>query len=106
MQKCFSSFFVGFVSAAAAFGQAPPTPPVAANPVAATSAQPAAKPPLAVEVATVRPAGPLDPAKMASVQMRIGLKIDNAGVDIGSLPLMDVIQHAFRVKTDQISRPH
>ena len=38
-------------------------------------AQPAAAP-LTFEVATIRPAPPLDPAKMMKGQMRIGAKID------------------------------
>jgi uncharacterized protein (TIGR03435 family) len=59
----------------------------------------------AFEVASVKPAGPLNPALIASGQMRIGMKIDKARVDIGSLSLADLIRTAYRVKPYQISGP-
>jgi hypothetical protein len=52
---------------------------------AALGQTPAAAP--AFEVASVKPAGPLDPARIAKGQMRVGMKIDAARVDIGSLSL-------------------
>ncbi len=77
--------------AAAAFGQAisaPATPPLPS-----------------FDVATVKPAGTLDPQKIMSGQMRIGMKVDEAMVDIGSLSLMDLMTIAFKVKSYQISGP-
>lgn len=81
----------GLLLAAAAFGQTPGQTPA---------------PTLAFEVASVKPAGPLDPAKMMSGQMRIGMNVDAARVDIGSLSLSDLISIAFRVKPYQISGPN
>lgn len=75
------------LSAAAAFAQTPATPP------------------LTFEVASVKPAGPLDPAAIQSGKMRIGMKIDGAMVDIGSFSLRDLIRTAYEVKDYQISGP-
>jgi uncharacterized protein (TIGR03435 family) len=111
MQNCLPLKFLGLelvavVFATAALGQVPPPPPpVVPAPAIASTTPPASKPALAFEVATVRPAGPLDPAAIASGKMRIGLKIDKARVDIGSLTLMDLMQLAFKVKNYQISGP-
>src|SRR5215472_9985321 len=74
------------LTAAAAFGQ--------------TSA-----PAPAFEVASIKPAGPLNPMAIKSGQMRIGMKIDKARVDIGSLSLADLIRIAYRVKPHQVSGP-
>jgi len=57
------------------------------------------------EVASIKPAGPLNPMMIKSGQMRIGMKIDKARVDIGSLSLADLIRVAYRVKPYQISGP-
>jgi uncharacterized protein (TIGR03435 family) len=57
------------------------------------------------EVASVKPAGPLDGSKILSGQMHVGMKIDAARVDIGSLSLADMIRVAYRVKPYQISGP-
>ena len=46
------------------------------------------------EVASIKPAGPLNPMMIKSGQMRIGMKIDKARVDIGSLSLADLIRIA------------
>jgi uncharacterized protein (TIGR03435 family) len=70
---------------------------------AALGQTPAAAP--AFEVASVKPAGPLNPAAIASGQMRVGMKIDAARVDIGSLSLADLIRIAYRVKAYQVSGP-
>jgi len=64
---------------------------------------PAAAP--AFEVASVKPAGPLNAAMTASGRIRIGMKIDAARVDIGSLSLADLIRIAYRVKAYQVSGP-
>ena len=70
---------------------------------AAHGQTPAAAP--TFEVASVKPAGPLNPAAIASGQMRVGMKIDAARVDIGSLSLADLIRIAYRVKAYQVSGP-
>ena len=62
-------------------------------------------PPPVFEVATVKPAGPMDPAKMMSGQMRLGMSIDAARVDIGFFSLADLIRTAYRVKPYQVSGP-
>jgi len=61
--------------------------------------------PLAFEVASIKPAGALDPAAIASGKMRIGMKIDAARVDIGSFSLADLIRTAYKVKAYQVSGP-
>jgi len=60
---------------------------------------------LAFEVASIKPAGPPDPAKMMSGQMRIGITIDQGRVDIGFFSLADLIQTAYKVKPYQITGP-
>jgi len=60
---------------------------------------------LAFEVASVKPAGPLDPVAMQAGKMRIGMKIDGALVDIESFSLTDLIRIAYEVKDYQISGP-
>jgi uncharacterized protein (TIGR03435 family) len=72
---------------------------------AIASAQTLAPPVLAFEVASVKPAGPLDPVAIQSGKMRIGMKVDGAMVDIGSFALRDLIRVAFDVKDYQISGP-
>jgi uncharacterized protein (TIGR03435 family) len=57
------------------------------------------------DVASIKPAGPLNPMMIKSGQMRIGMKIDKARVDIGSLSLADLIRIAYRVKPYQVSGP-
>jgi uncharacterized protein (TIGR03435 family) len=69
-----------------AFSQAPPAP-------------------LAFEVASIKPAGPIDPAMMMSGQARIGMKVDGARVDIGSTSLTNLIGTAYGVKPYQITGP-
>jgi uncharacterized protein (TIGR03435 family) len=64
-----------------------------------------AQTPLAFEVASVKPAAPLDPAAIAQGKMRIGMKVDGAILDIGSLSLRDLIRIAYEVKDYQISGP-
>lgn len=70
---------------------------------AAFSQTPAAAP--AFDVASIKLAGPLDPAKMMSGQMRMGMKVDGARVDIGFMSLSDLIGVAYRVKGYQIAGP-
>lgn len=64
-----------------------------------------AKPAPAFEVASVKPAGPLDPQKIMSGQQRIGMQVDNARVDISSLTLNELVIIAFKVKPYQVSGP-
>jgi uncharacterized protein (TIGR03435 family) len=69
------------------------------------AAQAPAPPTLAFEVASVKPAGPLNPAAIQSGKVRMGMKIDGAMVDIGSFSLKDLIRTAYEVKDYQISGP-
>jgi uncharacterized protein (TIGR03435 family) len=60
---------------------------------------------LAFDVASVKPAGPLDPMAIAQGKMRIGMKVDGQIVDIASFTLRDLIRTAYEVKDFQISGP-
>ena len=62
-------------------------------------------PALTFEVASIKPAGPLDPAAIASGKMRIGMKVDGAICDIASFSLRDLIRTAYEVKDYQITGP-
>ncbi len=64
---------------------------------------PTAKP--AFEVASVKPAAPINPAQIASGKLHVGMKIDAARVDIGFVSLADLIRTAYEVKPYQISGP-
>ena len=64
---------------------------------------PAAAP--AFEVSSIKPAAPLDPARIMSGKMHIGVSIDAARVDIGNLSLMDLLCFAYKVKPYQVSGP-
>jgi len=75
--------------AAAASSQAPPAPAHA----------------LRFEVASVKPALPLDPQKLASGQQRIGLRVDAARVDISRMGLAGLIRNAFHTKPYEVSGP-
>ena len=57
------------------------------------------------EVASVKPAAPLDASKIMSGQMHVGMRMDAARVDIGSMSLADLIRVAYRVKPYQVSGP-
>lgn len=59
----------------------------------------------AFEVATIKPAPPLDPAKIAAGQLHIGMKTDAGHVDIGFLSLSDLIRLAYKIKPYQLSGP-
>jgi uncharacterized protein (TIGR03435 family) len=57
------------------------------------------------EVATVRPAPPLNPAAIAAGgKLHIGMQVDKARVDIG-LPLAGIIAQAFKAKSYQLQLP-
>ncbi len=77
-----SCIFV-FSAASAAFAQTPP--------------------PLAFEVASIKPAGQLDPVAIQQGKAHIGMKVDGAICDIGSFSLKDLIRTAYEVKDYQIT---
>jgi len=60
--------------------------------------------PLAFEVATIKPARPLQEQVMSG-KMHVGEKIDGARVDYGAMSLSDLIEKAYKVKSFQISGP-
>ncbi len=70
---------------------------------AAFGQTPAAAP--AFEVASVKPSGPPDPAKLMSGQMHVGMKVNGATVDIGFMTIADLIGIAYKVKYYQIQGP-
>jgi uncharacterized protein (TIGR03435 family) len=57
------------------------------------------------EVASVKPAAPLDRGQILSGQAHVGMRIDAARVDIGFMSLADLIRVAYRVKPYQVSGP-
>jgi len=59
----------------------------------------------AFEVATIKPAPPLDPARIAAGQVHVGLNTDADRVDIGMFSLSDLIRTAYRIKPYQLSAP-
>jgi uncharacterized protein (TIGR03435 family) len=62
--------------------------------------------PLSFEVATIKPAPPLDASKIAAGQMpHIGLNIDGAQVDIGWLTLQQLLCYAYTIKPHQLEAP-
>lgn len=65
----------------------------------------AVAPPPAFEVASIKPAPPLDPAKLMAGRMHFGMTVDAARVDIGNTSLADLIRIAYRVKPYQIAGP-
>jgi uncharacterized protein (TIGR03435 family) len=64
-----------------------------------------ATPPLAFEVASVKPSAPLNTRQAMMGQQRVGMKIDAARVDIANPSLADLVRIAFRVKLYQITGP-
>ena len=64
-----------------------------------------AAPKLQFEVATVKPAPPINPQAVAAGKLHVGLNIDQARVDIGFLSLADLIQAAYKVKQHQLVAP-
>jgi uncharacterized protein (TIGR03435 family) len=59
----------------------------------------------AFEVASIKPAGAPDPAKLMAGKMRIGMTIDQGRVDIGFFSLTDLIRTAYKVKPYQVTGP-
>ncbi|HLK50356.1 MAG TPA: TIGR03435 family protein [Bryobacteraceae bacterium] len=78
----------------------------AASPIllaASLSAQTTAAP--SFEVATIKPAPPMDRARLAAGQVHVGLRTDAGRVDIGFFSLADLIRTAYRIKPYQLSGP-
>jgi uncharacterized protein (TIGR03435 family) len=71
---------------------------------ASAIAQPATPPP-AFEVASIKPAPPVNPELVVSGQAHLGVTIDNALADFGGQSLTNLIARAYRVKPYQISGP-
>ena len=73
----------------------------------ATGQTPAAKQPapLAFEVATIKESPPLEPAKMMSGQIRVGMKIDGARAEYNFLSLADLVCAAYKIKSYQLTGP-
>jgi uncharacterized protein (TIGR03435 family) len=62
--------------------------------------------PLTFEVATIKPAPPLDMTKIAGGQMpHIGMNIDGSQVDIGFLTLQQLLCVAYKIKPHQLEAP-
>src|SRR4051812_23596666 len=57
------------------------------------------------EVATVKPAPPLNPQAMAAGKMHVGMNIEGSRVDIGFMSLADLTQYAYKLKQHQIVIP-
>jgi uncharacterized protein (TIGR03435 family) len=60
---------------------------------------------LAFEVASIKPAGPLDPAAIMSGKAHVGMKVDGFRVDIGMFALSDLIRTAYKLKTYELTAP-
>ena len=69
----------------------------------AAFAQTPAAPPLAFEVASIKPAAAIEPTAIAQGKVHVGMKVDGAICDIGSFSLRDLIRTAYEVKDYQIS---
>jgi len=59
-------------------------------------------PKLEFEVASIRPAGPIE-KMVASGKMHIGMHVDGARVDIGAMSVPDLIYLAYKVKRFQVT---
>jgi uncharacterized protein (TIGR03435 family) len=57
------------------------------------------------EVASIKPAGALDPQKIMSGQMKIGKKVDKARVEYSSMSLDALLMDAYEVKSYQLVGP-
>jgi uncharacterized protein (TIGR03435 family) len=74
-------------------------------PSLALAQAPAAKPAPVFEVASVKPAGPLDPQKVMSGQQKLGMEVDKAQVNLPSVALNDLILIAFKLKPYRAGSP-
>src|ERR1044071_5739995 len=66
---------------------------------------PAEKPKLAFEVASIKPAGPLDPQAILAGKAHVGMKVDGFRVDIGMFAIGDLIRTAYKLKTYEMTTP-
>jgi uncharacterized protein (TIGR03435 family) len=57
-----------------------------------------------LEVASIKPAQPLQ-SQVAAGKLHVGMTIDGARVDIGSMSLSDLVQTAYKVKPYQVTGP-
>lgn len=64
-----------------------------------------ATPKVEFEVATIKPAAPLNPQAIVAGKAHLGMIVDGSRVDIGYLSLADLIPLAYRVKPYQVSGP-
>lgn len=64
-----------------------------------------AQTPPTFEVASVKPAGILDPQKIMSGQQRIGKKVDKARVEFSTMSLNELILEAYKIKSYQLVAP-
>jgi uncharacterized protein (TIGR03435 family) len=94
MSKNFRFIFTTALTATAAFAQTPTPPPTAA-----------ATTPLAFEVATIKPAPPMNPMAIMQGKLHVGMKVDAARVDIGFMSLGDLIMAAYKIKRHQVVAP-
>jgi uncharacterized protein (TIGR03435 family) len=60
---------------------------------------------MAFEVASIKPAAPLNAREAMMGQQRVGMKVDATRVDIANLSLADLVRIAYRVKPYQIAGP-
>jgi uncharacterized protein (TIGR03435 family) len=70
---------------------------------AALAQTPAARPQF--EVASIKPAPPLNPADIAAGKVHLGMTVDGNRVRIGYMSLTELIVTAFKVKRHQVSGP-
>jgi uncharacterized protein (TIGR03435 family) len=101
LQLASLSLALSLTSATTAFAQTPAasaaTPVAPAAPVAPVGGW-------AFEVASIKPAIPLQEQAMSG-KMHVGVNFDKARVDIGAMALTDLIGIAYKVKPHQISGP-
>src|SRR4051812_38460213 len=73
--------------------------------VASASAQPPAVAKKSFDVASIKPAGPLDPQKLLSGQQRLGMKVDAGRVDIEGWSILELLNAAYKVSPARITGP-
>jgi uncharacterized protein (TIGR03435 family) len=68
-------------------------------------AQAPAAAPLTFEVASIKPAGQLDQAKIMSGQFRVGMSVDGARVEFKFMSIGDLVRTAYKIKPHQLIAP-
>ena len=89
------NLFYAILTGVIAFAQPPVAKPDPAPPAKAW----------VFEVATIKPAAPMNPAAFASGKLHVGMTVNGNRVDIGFLSLNELIPLAYRVKAYQVSGP-